>query len=215
MLDNKKKAKFCQSPFPYFNIEYDSKKRFCSYWHQINEIVSLKPNKVLDVGIGNGFVSSYLDDKGNDVTTLDVAHELLPNVTGSVLAIPFKSTTFDVVSCYEVLEHMPYREFNMALKELSRVSKRHIILSLPDATAVYRLNIELPRIKPVKKLIHHPWPRSKHHKCNSEHYWEIGKTGYKLNKIKFDIIGLGFNIIKSYRVYEYYRHRFFLLEKIV
>ncbi len=196
-------------------MEYDSKKRFCSYWHQIDEIVSLKPKKVLEVGIGNGFVRRYLNDKGTDVTALDVAQKLLPDVTGSVLAIPLKSAAFDVISCCEVLEHVPYKDFELALKELSRVSQKYIILSLPDATAVYRLNIELPRIKPIKKLIHHPWRRSKHHRRNSEHYWEIGKTGYSLNKIKFDINRFGFSIVKTYRVFEYYRHRFFLLEKIL
>lgn len=42
---------------------YDWKGRFCSYWHQINEIIELGPNRVLEIGIGNGFVSKYLKDR--------------------------------------------------------------------------------------------------------------------------------------------------------
>ena len=47
-------------PNHYFNESYNSKERFISYWHQINEIIKLKPKKVLEIGIGNGFVSKYL-----------------------------------------------------------------------------------------------------------------------------------------------------------
>jgi len=44
-------------PNHYFNEKYDSKSRFISYWHQIYEIVRLRPKNVLEIGIGNGFVS--------------------------------------------------------------------------------------------------------------------------------------------------------------
>ncbi|MBW1707096.1 MAG: methyltransferase domain-containing protein, partial [Deltaproteobacteria bacterium] len=147
-----------------------------------------------------------------NVTTLDITHNLRPDVAGSVLAIPFKDGFFDVVACYEVLEHVPYRNFAGALKELGRVSCRHVILSFPDVTSVYRLNIELPRIKEIKKLIPHPFPQATVHVFDGEHYWEIGKTDYPLKKIKLDIKRAGLRIRKTYRVFESYYHRLFLLE---
>lgn len=199
---------------PYFDISYDTKERFCSYWHQIDEVISLKPKKILEIGVGNGFVSKYLMRKGLNVTTLDIEQELKPNVTGSVLSIPFVDKSFDIVTCYEILEHLPYVDFTKALKEIRRVSREHIILSLPDHTAIYRFNIELPKIKPIKKLIPHPFPRPTHHEFDGEHYWIIGKTNYPLNRIELDIKRTGFKIIKSYRVFEFYGHRFFLLEKL-
>ena len=199
---------------PYFDIDYDSKERFCSYWHQINEIISLEPKKALEIGIGNGFVIRYLRDKELNVTTLDIAHELRPDVAGAVLAIPFKNGSFDVVVCCEVLEHLPYSEFSKALKEIHRVSRKHVVLSLPDVTTVYRINIELPRIRPIKKLIVHPFHRPAQHAFDGYHYWEIGKIGYPLKKVKLDITSLDFNMIKTYRVFESYYHRFFLLKKV-
>jgi len=66
----------------YFNDSYDTKERFISYLHQINEVISLSPKKVLEIGIGNGFVSRYLRGKVLDVTTLDIVQELKPNVAG-------------------------------------------------------------------------------------------------------------------------------------
>ena len=50
---------------------YDTKERFCSYWHQIQEILSLNPKNTLEIGIGNGFVSKYLKQRGFNVITLN------------------------------------------------------------------------------------------------------------------------------------------------
>lgn len=212
-MGNSQKIKMNKGRDHYFSERYDTKERFVSYWHQINEIIKLKPNKVLEVGIGNGFVSEYLKKKGLNVVTLDIDHELGPNIAGSILSMPFVSNSFDVAICCQVLEHLPYGEFARALRELHRISQKYIVLSLPDHTPVYRLNLELPRIKPIKKLIPHPFPRPTHHEYDGEHYWIIGKSKYPLKRIESDIIRAGFKIIKSYRVFEFYGHRFLIIEK--
>jgi len=73
----------------YFRKEYDKKSRFISYWHQINEIIKLNPKRVLEIGVGNGFISKYLKERGVNVITLDIDKRLNPDVTGSILDIPF------------------------------------------------------------------------------------------------------------------------------
>jgi ubiquinone/menaquinone biosynthesis C-methylase UbiE len=200
-------------PAHYQRLSYDSKSRFISYWHQIDEVLSIRPRNMLEIGIGNGFVSSYLKSKGIHVTNLDIDERLKPEVAGSVLAIPFLEKSFQLLACFELLEHLPYKCFPAALKELNRVSEKHVLLSLPDVTTVYRFNIELPKLKPIKWLICHPRHRPANHCFEGQHYWEIGGKGFPLNKIKTDIICSGFNIIKTYRVFEFYYHRFFLLKK--
>ena len=135
------------NPDHYNGLAYDSKERFISYWHQINEILLLKPMIVLEIGIGNGFVSRYLSEHKLNVTTLDTNHALHPDVGGSILSVPFRDECFDVVSCCEVLEHLPYSEFLDALQEIHRVSRKYVILSLPDITTIYKIHLELPRIK--------------------------------------------------------------------
>lgn len=208
------KSKSPKEPYHYFKHSYDSKKRFISYWHQINEIISLEPEKILEIGVGNGFTSKYLKDRNLNVITFDIEHGLSPDVVGSVLKLPFSSESFDVVACCEVLEHLPYSEFPKALKEIHRVSRKHVVLSLPDVTTVYRINIELPRIRPIKRLVNHPFHRPAQHVFDGEHYWEIGKIGYPRKRIELDIRQAGLNIIKTYRAFEFYYHRFFLLEKL-
>jgi predicted SAM-dependent methyltransferase len=202
------------TPDHYIDPSYDSKERFISYWHQINEIISLEPKKILEVGVGNRFTSKYLRDRNLNVITFDVEDGLRPDVVGSVLRLPFASKSFDVIACYEVLEHLPYSEFQEALREIHRVSRKYAVLSLPDVTTVYRINIELPRIRPIKRLINHPFHRPAQHAFDGEHYWEIGKTGYPLKKIELDIEQSGFKIIRTYRIFEFYYHRFFVLEKL-
>jgi ubiquinone/menaquinone biosynthesis C-methylase UbiE len=198
----------------YFRPSYDTKGRFNSYWHQIDEAVALTPRHVLEIGVGNGFVSKYLKERGINVKTLDIDYRLSPDIISSVLEMPFPNDVFDVISCCEVLEHLPYSEFKNALGELARVSQKFVILSLPDVTTSYRFNIELPRLRPIKKLVTHPFHRAIRHVYDSEHYWEIGKISYELKKIIKDLQSSGFEIIKTYQVFEFRHHRFFLLRKI-
>ena len=200
-------------PDHYYNIIYDTKERFCSYWHQIQEVLLLKPSEVLEIGIGNGFVSRYLKERGINVTTLDIDKELKPDVVGSVLDIPFQCETFQVVTCYEVLEHLPYEDIPKALSEISRVSKQYVILSLPDVNRVYRIYLHIPKVGVIKKLIPLPRTRKPIHKFDGEHYWEIGKAGFPLEKVLNDIQKQGLQIQKTYRVFENPYHRFFVLRK--
>jgi len=210
-MDHSKKTDIQVEPLQYFSRSYDVKERFISYWHQINEVILTNPSEVLEIGVGNGLVSAYLRERGYKLTTLDVDARLKPDVAGNILSIPFAAKSFDVVACYEILEHLPYDYFTKGLKEVNRVAKSRIILSLPDVTTVYRFYIELPRMKPIKKMLQHPIPRPSVHHYGGEHYWEIGKKNYSLKRIEHDIKQAGFKILKSYRVFEFPYHRFFLI----
>src|SRR3990172_10085425 len=85
-------------------IEYDIDSRFYSYRHQIQEIFWLNPKKILEIGIGNGFVSNYLRQRNFAVSTLDIDVGLKPQTVGSILNIPFSDNSFEVIACCEVLE---------------------------------------------------------------------------------------------------------------
>lgn len=200
-------------PNHYFNKSYDTKERFIGYWHQVNGIVRLEPDSVLEIGIGSGFVSKYLKERDINITTLDFDPNLNPDRVGSVLDIPFEDNFFKVVACYEVLEHLPFENFNKALAEIFRVSKSYAILSLPDVNRVYRVYVHFPKVGVFKKLISLPQLKRPIHNFDGEHYWEIGKVGYPLSKIINNIQKAGFKIEETYRVFEHPYHRFFILKK--
>lgn len=198
-----------------FKATYNTKKQFISYWHQINEIIERKPSTILEIGIGNGFVSKYLKDKNFNIVTLDIEKRLKPDKVGSVLDIPFIENCFDVVACYEVLEHIEYKYFRKALSEMYRVCKKYVIISLPDVSRVYIVFIHIPKIGIIKRLVPMPTLKKRKHQFDGAHYWEIGKLYYPLSRIKEDIFNEGFHILKTYRVFENIYHRFFVLTKNV
>lgn len=91
---------------------------------------------ILDVGCGNG---AFLNSLPNvyQAVGLDSSQEALKHVKtktihGDITALPFEPATFDLVTCLEVLEHLPSGVFEKALFELQRVSKKYIIISVPN-----------------------------------------------------------------------------------
>lgn len=197
----------------YFAKSYDTKERFISYWHQIHEVISLEPKNVLEIGKGNGFVSDYLRKRAVDIITLDIEKRLNPDIVGNILSLPFKDNSFWVITCYEVLEHLPYEDFLKVLSEIFRTSKSYVILSLPDVERAYKLDMQVPKLGEIKKLIILPRSKKPVHKFDGEHYWEIGKAGYPLSRIINDIKKQNFEVKKTYRIFEYPYHRFFILKK--
>jgi len=201
-------------PDHYFRPEYDNKGRFISYWHQINEVLSSRADSVLEVGVGGGLVAHYLRDRDLDLTTLDIEYGLYPDCVGSVLNIPFAPNAFDVVTCCEVLEHIPYELFPVALGELQRVATSTVVISLPDAGRVYRVFVQVPGIRVFRFLIRLPRLRQQAHEFDGEHFWEIGKRGFGLDDVTNLIEKAGFQVVRTHQVFERPYYRFFILRKV-
>lgn len=195
-----------------YDIHYDSKRRFASYWHQIREVLKRNPQSVLEVGVGSGFVSGYLRGRGVALTTIDLEPGLGADVVGDVRALPFADNAFGVVTAYEVLEHLSFVDALQALRELKRVSQGWVIISVPDATRAACIQFPIPGFMQVRKIITIPriFPKT-HVRTKSGHEWEIGKKGYPLALIKREIEKQGLDIIETYRVFENSYHRFFVL----
>lgn len=188
---------------------YDSKSRWISYWHQVDEVLRLKSKNILEIGAGNKTVSNYLKNQGLKVIVLDMDEELKPDIVGDVLKMPFEDNSFDVVLCAEVLEHLPFEKFEKGLAELKRVTKKYVVLSLPHFGHSIKLNFKIPLIKEKRFAIRLPFP-IKHH-FNGQHYWEIGKKGYPVAKIR-QIIKKYFVIKKDFIPFEMQYHHFFVLK---
>ena len=195
-----------------YDFHYDSKRRFASYWHQIREVLKRSPESVLEIGVGSGFVSNYLRSHGVTLTTIDIESDLGADTVGDARDLPFEDQSFDIVTAYEVLEHMPFADALIALREMRRVAKGYVIISVPDATRAARIQFPVPGIMHVRKLITIPrlFPPV-HMRTKSGHEWEIGKKGYRLSFVRHEIEKQGLIIEKTYRVFENPYHRFFVL----
>jgi ubiquinone/menaquinone biosynthesis C-methylase UbiE len=99
------------------------------YWTK--KIIPHLNDKVLKVGNGLGYMSTFLKNEGVDLTILDVSiDEQAINKDEVILydgqTFPFKNNSFDSVMCTFVLHHT--LEPQKILREMKRVAKRVIIL---------------------------------------------------------------------------------------
>lgn len=92
------------------------------YWHQ-----PVRGMTVLDIGCGNGGISSHFVKKGNTVHGVDVEDKRRGQGLGFEFhlvnseALPFEAGTFDLVLSHHVIEHVPDQALH--LQEIKRVLK--------------------------------------------------------------------------------------------
>ena len=202
-------------------IKYVSKKRWNSYWHQIDEIIANTPHSsyessILEIGVGYNVLKTICKDLLHyNYETLDINGEFYPDHIGSVLEMPFADNKYDTVVCFQMLEHLPYEDFNKALSEIFRVAKASVIISLPNTGLIIPLHIPIIF---EKKFIKLPIDISSKKKLKTKsHQWEINFKNYKLKDVMKSILKTGesynFKLTKNYRVWENPYHHFFVLIK--
>jgi len=195
---------------------YDDLLRFVSYFYQIDLLRKLNVDSILEVGIGSKMVSNYLLSKGFKVITCDFNEKLKPDYVGDIRKLPFKNNSFECISACEILEHIPFEDFRKALFELHRVTNKYVIISLPYSSTYFECLIRFPFIESLinthflRIFLRIPFISNKF--LSKEHYWELGRKGHSIKKIK-SILNKNFKIIKTgmFAVDTY--HYFFVLKK--
>lgn len=194
---------------------YDFKKysfegRFVSYYWQLKEVLDQEPTSVLEVGVGDRVFGSFI--KSNtpiSYTSVDVAEDLHPDIVGSVLELPFADKSFDVVCAFEVLEHLPFDQFDRALAELARVARTHVVISLPHFGPMLSFSLKIPFLPQLRFAFKIPFHKT--HIFNGQHYWEIGKRGYHISLIRNKLSAHG-DIVRDFVPFGSPYHHFFVLK---
>ncbi len=105
----------------------------------------------LDIGCGTGANMRVLQNLCNQVSGIDYSNDAIRyckknklfNVKkGSITKIPYKSESFDLILCSDVLEHVNDKQ---AIKEMYRVLKKegHLILMVPAFNSLWNDNDDL------------------------------------------------------------------------
>lgn len=191
-------------------LTYNDPERWGSYWHQLEETLSFKPTSVLEIGAGSNIIGPILSKEGILYRTLDIAEDLEPDFVGSVDAMPVTDASYDIVCAFEILEHLPFEKFEQSVKEIHRVAKTGAVISLPHFGPPVKFLIKIPFLPEIKFAWKVPYPRA--HVFNGQHYWEIGKHGYPVHRIRA-VLEKYFTVTKEFVPFENQYHHFFILVK--
>lgn len=117
------------------------------YLHKLNIVLNQLSNlkgKILDVGIGYGFIEQLILKSKFDLKIygLDISKFAISNATrnykgnflvGNIKQIPFDDSFFDCVLALDILEHLSVDDCMKSLREIFRVLKFNgtFILSIP------------------------------------------------------------------------------------
>lgn len=179
----------------YFSDNYFDFQQLCSQAHQIYRLGKFRNGRVLEVGIGNGLVSDFLRRAGCDVTTIDINPDLDPDICCDISDIPtqLSRSKFDVVVACEVLEHLPFDEFEKSISTFKQVSE-DLYLTLPNYKRSFGLGGFLklfPRAGYKSFSAFFDLPNNK--VLDSEHFWEIGSHPYSSKKAVADTLSRVWN----------------------
>lgn len=112
------------------------------YRELISSIKKLKIESVLDVGCGEGFTLQKFAEEGIgkrlegidfQKSAIEIGKKIHPHLklnVGDIYYLPYKDNSFDLVMATEVLEHL--EDPKKALSEIQRVSKKYLLLSVPN-----------------------------------------------------------------------------------
>ncbi|MDE2213310.1 MAG: class I SAM-dependent methyltransferase [Patescibacteria group bacterium] len=189
---------------------YGFEGRFVSYYYQLREVLRRTPDSVLEIGVGDGVFGSFIKNNTSIVyRSVDIAEDLHPDIIASITTLPIANRSFDIVCAFEVLEHLPFNEFDRALDELCRVARRYVVISLPHFGPMLSMSLKIPFL-PQTRLAY-KLPYLKTHTFNGEHYWEIGKKRYSISRIRERLRAHG-PIVRDFIPFNSEYHHFFVLE---
>jgi hypothetical protein len=183
-------------PEHYAFEQYDDLERWSSYWYQIRAALRLRPRRVLEIGPGSGVFRAYLRGAGVEVQSADLdptrGCDFVADVADLERTLP-AGLTWDLVCAFQVLEHVPFAEFESGLRGLARRAP-HALLSLPYRGERVRLSLWLgDRKLSIGHKFMMPW---RYRRC-PEHHWELGwgcsaRRVTRIIEKHFDVLERGF-----------------------
>lgn len=114
------------------DVKYHDRKTKASYVY--DKYSAIMAGRVLDVGSDQCYLKNHLDDS-IEYVGIGLGGEEDLKVDLEKDEIPFEDDSFDCVLCLDVLEHLD--NIHDVFKKLCSISKRYVILSLPNNYSVF------------------------------------------------------------------------------
>jgi len=172
--------------------------RWLFYYQQIQNAMAMKPRRVLEIGPGPGVFSWALQQIGFEVVTFDNVTGVNVDIVGDIRELDhhLSPNSFDLVCCFEVLEHVPFVEVPDVLSQISSVTSANALISVPYAGYTVGAALWIARYGHRQLNVGYRIPMFwKKHEFDGEHYWELGKRGHGLSKMS-NLLRREFQILK-------------------
>lgn len=122
-----------------FGEKYQERRYYNDYVeipNMLKTVKNIKGKRLLDIGCGAGVHIKAYSKKGAKCSGIDISETMIemakknnPKVefkVGTVTKLPYKSNSFDVVTCSLILDYIA--DLNLAYKEINRILKKGGIL---------------------------------------------------------------------------------------
>jgi hypothetical protein len=204
----------------YFSEDYFNKYQLFSLSEQISLLYKysklIHNPKILEIGKGNGFVSDFFKKANFEFKTFDINETLKPDIVGNIVDLSsFIEIKPDLILCSEVLEHIEFDLFEKSLKELSLVSNKYVLITLPEFKKFFGVNLQL-RLPKLKVFSIPLFVKIKGNTIlGSGHFWEIDYDKKSRRKNIEKIIKTYFDIVEKGTFHTNPYHNFYVLQKII
>ena len=135
-------------------IPYERSEHWINFFGQVADHIvhELRPTAVLDAGCAKGFLVEQLRERGVEAYGVDISEHAISEVHESVrpycrvgsLTEPL-DRRYDLITCIEVIEHMPAPDGRIALDNMCSATGRLLLSSSPfDYGEPTHLNVQPP-----------------------------------------------------------------------
>jgi SAM-dependent methyltransferase len=135
-------------------LPYERSEHWLNFFGTVADHIvrELRPQRVLDAGCAKGFLVEQLRNRGVEAYGVDISEYAISQVHDSVqeychvasLTEPIRER-YDLITCVEVIEHMPAADGRVALDNLCQASDRILLSSSPyDYGEPTHLNVQPP-----------------------------------------------------------------------
>jgi SAM-dependent methyltransferase len=160
--------------------------------HKIKSMIPPDVQTILDCGCGDGRLGNML--KGDyDVQGCDIAQAPLkwcqfPVIQCPITELPFEDKSFDLVICGEVLEHILPAQYEHACRQLERVAKKWILITVPNREVLDISQFRCPHCQTITHDAWHVRSMDKNILSNSFRGFSANQWFHVGQKIRLDLV---------------------------
>lgn len=173
----------------------EEKQHWEYYWYQqklMEGLVVPGQDHILELGVGSRFAANYCRSKDLRVTSIDIDEEKKPDIVANIVTHDFDQR-YDHVMAFEILEHIPYQEFERIMNKIPEFISGYAFISLPrNERVVFNLDLKLPKFRPVS----YEWRILKNKITCKAHHWELDHGGISTDKVELLFENAGFRVAR-------------------